>query len=698
MKKLCFLWLIAVAFLPAQEIEEKLSVFLREVRVHVIDGDGNSVKGLKMEDFLVKEGFRQQPLSYFEEVDLISTEPRTSSSENLTNTISHQQDPRYLVLVIDSSNMAKRDFKRFITAGLEFVEHSVRPNDVVKIVQIDEGMEHLTPFTSDVAQLKQGLKTAKYKGRFYKDLLLLERDIVDNVAEHLEQQLEIYSQKVQFSIRQKEILKQNYYRTFFLNMQALTRSMTAMSGSKSIFLLTGGGFVEYNGELASTELLAKKLGSVMNSANITIYSLLSKSAQTAGSVALSMSKRPIEHPQDPSFSVNNLKLISKYPPNEDAGGLPSSNTVFENDVQVETGPSEAAETTGGFYRATLWAKDIGENLNFLNERASRYYRLGYSTDGSVTSGTLTVTMSDNLRSKGYKLVYGKRFDVPKPYLEQDAETRAMEFESLLIYSRNFRDDFDASWGFEVFRGEKQGYRIPVFAKIPKLDKKSEKGLEVGFAAVYKDFNLMDITRSELTKVPTDQDLLLYDVLVTERVPAAVRFYVRNTDDGALSFGEIAIEPEGQLGDMDKLSPVVLSTVDQAQMILLNHYRKAEGKEATRIQEDPFFMGESSFKPGLDSNFDNPQTLGFFFHLYDAPEGPSAHDLNLTVTQDGQNVALAGTLNKIHSPTTATHQYFGQLKTESLEPGTYQLTVEITQKTTGTTHKRTKEFTVDRRDL
>ena len=716
MKYCLFIFLISSLASFAQ-VEEELTVLLREVRVHVVDRKGNPVNRLKMEDFIVEEDKTAQEIDFFEEVDLFAKDTGARELPPKGNfAFSHQDDPRYLVLVIDSSNMTQRSFKKFVKGAVDFVTQVIHDNDVVKIVQIDQGMKHLTPFTTDRNELKRGLKRARYTGRLHKDLMLLERSIIETIFAHLDAEEaesayrvrhgaavannggvlaggggmeEMYEKQVNMRVQEKERIKKQHFKTFYMNMLSLTQILKPITGSKSVILMTGGTYLETSGVFDSTKSVSDRLGRELNSANVTIYSVLNKPTVSTSQSIINLAGRPLESVSNPEINANFLTKASTYPPGEDTG-VPSDNTILENAVQIESGPSAFAENTGGFFRGTSWVKDIDDGIEDLLYKASQYYRLAYSTDNRRNNSKVKISLRPELRSLGYKLIYGKRFTVPKPYLELKKEEQALEFESILLYSRSFRNDLQAEFGYNLFHSQTGGFNIPVYVKIPEFDF-PENGIEVGFALMGENYDIVDITRSEIGRHPYGGEMLLYDVLLSKNIPRAVRYYIRDLDTAALSFHEYTLDPVGEERPSNHLSPIMLTQKDESRMYTLNHFREGTEKADARRVEDPFSLGDSNYKPGLDHRFVNPEYLGFFFHLYDAPKSPRDYGLELTVTRDGKPVPLTGTLNKIHSISAETHHYYGKIETQSLDSGQYEIAIEITEKASGEKYQRSRKF-------
>lgn len=718
---LLLLCLSAFAASWAQQVEEELTVILREARVHVVNQKGIPVTGLDKNDFILVQDGEPQKIDYFEEVDLFAEETGLRQAPPPGNfAYSHQTDPRYLVLVLDSSNMSLRSFKKFREAAIDFVRNTLHENDVVKIVQVDDGMRHLTEFTSDRSRLVQALRNADYTGRMFKELMVLERGIVDGIFQYMDgeeldsvreqrandiasaagQDLQpqgpgltgMYARQINEYVDRKARLKANHFRTFYLNMLAVTQILKPITGSKSIMLLSGGSYLENAGNYPDTQLMAEKMTRVMNNSNITMYSLLNKPTVPTSRTILNMGDRPLENrnTSGPIIDAQGLMTAHQFPP--DGFTQPTQNTVLENDFQIESGPSFVAEATGGFFEITTWVKDIDTAMESLLFNASQYYRLAYTTNPNEKRVKLKIELREALKDQGYKLKYGEFFDAPKAFEELNAEERAIDFESTLLYSRSFRNDLSARWSYDFFHGTSGGYRIPVYVEVPQQPFPKD-GYELGFALLGENYEIIDLTRSEILSNPADSNLLFYDVLMSRGLPKYIRYHLRNRSNGEMSFEEVSVDEFEEERPDRYLSPIALASVDNTKMVAVNHFREGSEREMQRRSEDPFLLGDSLYKPDVDRAFATGDSLGFFFHLYDAPQPADAYNIQLSIFREGEPVTIQGSLNKVYTVGNNTHHYYGMLDTRELESGDFQLKLKVVDKQTGSTFEREKSFRI-----
>jgi VWFA-related protein len=703
-------------FLPGytQEMETEETVVLRDLRVHVYDADGNPVNGLKADDFQIWENDQKINLSAFEEVDL--RQPAESQMEpaasGLESTIplpasSHAVEDRYVVVILNSAYMTKRDFRRGVDELEDFAKSLLDGRTKVKIVQIDNSMKHLTPFTKSVVDIDIGMRKATYAGDLRKRITLTERNIVDNI-ERFNSVAETeaaraangasfsgdgladnYRRIVNMKIDEKALLKESYYRSFYLNMMLLAQTMKPLSGSKSFFLLTGGNFLDPGGKFSNTKLMADKLGRTLNDANVTIYSHLAKSLNNIADQAMMMGRTSLDSIGGRSIPLSQLKQASTF--NEGSGGEPLSgnldswNTVFENDLQMTTGPSLAAESTGGLFHQSTSARAIGKTLREFNEKSKQYYRLNYTRFLQDVQKRAEVRIEvEGAKARRWKVVYGNQFEPRIPYSELKGDERALAFEALLLHGETERDDLDIKTGFKFFRGMEEGLRIPVYLELP-TQTFPEKGFEFGFVALGADDTLLDITKSEIPQAKDNQDLLIYDVLLTEAMPAELRFYVRNLSSNAMSFKTIALDPESSL---PQLGPLSLAPANDLQLVAFNHLREGEEDRKTL---DPYLIGNSLFKPSPKRKFPKTSAISYFLHLDDPQE--RSYRLDATLIKNDQPIAISDHQIQLLKDAVRGSRFYGQFSSEGLEPGNYTLAIRITDQQGTTAWERRQAFEI-----
>ncbi len=198
------------------------------LRLHVVDGEGQPVKGLTQDKFSLSNLVSPRPGSH-----VITDFRETALSEP-------SSAPHNIIIVLDSNNMKKSAFQRLVKAVAYYIDHLKREKDRVLIVHMDNGMRHLTPFTTSSSVLHEGLASARYQGRLLRDLKIHERRILVKVLALLE------SPKLQVSERNDV----NFLvKPMMWALKCLIHSSIHSSNVKSVCLLsifTGNFFSPFN--------------------------------------------------------------------------------------------------------------------------------------------------------------------------------------------------------------------------------------------------------------------------------------------------------------------------------------------------------------------------------------------------------------------------------------------------------------------
>jgi len=708
-------WLLFLSAFASAQITEELRVVYKDIRVHVVDRDGNPVKGLTIDDFLLKENGKFRDIGYFEEVDLraqaedptpaqapepvieLTEERKPAARDPLLDKPVSQAD-RFLVLFLDSGHMTKGVFDDVKEAVVDFIDQNVSEQDVVKIVQMDDRFEHLTPFTKNKEELKKAVREAPYKGRLRRELRRVQRRINDgiqdwdSVSEDLKTGLEF---GINADIREKGRLKAIAYQTFYYNMLYVARMVEHMKGPKSIYLFTSGSYLEHNSRYSSTVEDSEALGRTLNSANATIYSMLFKSPNPLanGTRAFNITSR------SPDFALS-LNSFSEFPPNPLGLTEVAANTIVEDNDQLETGARAAADTTGGlFVRAFQAREDIVANLQRVDQTANHFYRIVYPLNNPDRITRVNVELVDG--GPGWKVLYGKEFEKQKSYLELKREERDIAFSAMLVYSQSYRNDLDARFNYHLFSNDDGGYVVPIVGEAP-VDELPKKGFEFGFVALDENRELLDLVSSVLTDLPNVDRLNYYDVLLTKEPPRYIRASVRNMSTGDLTFYELPVDPKlTQASGEPHLSEVLVTAPDAvSQSLGINHLRMMKGDKKEKEDEvnirrrdrDPFQMDDRYFKPSVRPYVFKPGPLLFMFHL-ENPAPEAKYQMQFLVQSDKGYHQVPGRLVKEWQQDENSVHYQGALNASNLPADEYTLWIRLTDVAAKKAYMSSAKFTI-----
>jgi VWFA-related protein len=144
-----------------------VGVTLVAVPVFVTDKAGNSVPGLKAEDFEVEDGGKRVPIVSFQAIDVNSAQTVKSQSRMAELPLAVQAEaPRQFLVLLDKTGVMGRQ------AAATFVRDSLAPGDLVAAAKYGAGgLRVLTNFTTDHANVARAIEGTPLEGLGGTDLL-----------------------------------------------------------------------------------------------------------------------------------------------------------------------------------------------------------------------------------------------------------------------------------------------------------------------------------------------------------------------------------------------------------------------------------------------------------------------------------------------------------------------------------------------
>lgn len=663
------------------QVYEELQVVLRDTRFHVIDKDGFPVKGLTRDDFTFSVGKQPLDLTSFEEVDLLD------SGQGVGTPDAQPLPKRNIVLLIDTSNMDRRTFDQLIPGIEELIQRENNPETLIKIVQLDQRLTHLTPFTNQLSTLERGLEELEYQGWFRQKLMLLERQIVQEYEEFrtsVESGMprsvrEFNALNVLNTIDEKERAKLGHFSTFYANTIALARILAPMPGDRSILYFTGGLYLESRGNLKDTYSQLDDLSKMLNNYGITIFSFLHNSPTAIG--AGDWQSSVVGHVEQYA-AMRELYSYSPFRSELDAVGLGSNNALMENTQHLESGPLRAAELTGGFYRKSSKSESLPFDVADFFDATQHYYRITYTIEQEREKKNLKISLKN--RELGYRLQYGRQFKPFDPMTSWSEEEMLLNFEQTMLYRDVFRNDLDADTGFRMFIAADGSFVVPVFLAFTMRDM-PVRDLETGFALFDRDRQLLDVVRQKVLLSEEAKKPLLYQVLISDRTPAFVRFFARDLKAGDLTFLESSVSEAIPRSEGPQIWGLTVGEATDRDVILLHRYQamgEAERKRTRRLAEDPFFDQNHQWVPPIDSEFDRDALIPVFFQVTGAQAPLAAYTVIFKLRGAGDTREIPGQLTSVVSLSSSSHRLNGVLQLKDVPAGAYVLTV-ILEEASGT---------------
>ncbi len=142
--------LLVTGSASGQKYTDTSQVTVVEVPVQVVR-DGQPVRGLKAEDFVITEGRKQQPITGFDVVDLSAPENRVLSADIPA------AGKRHFLLLFDFANSSLKSMARARAAVMKSLVNTLTPSDLVAVATYSQvsGLKLLLGFTSDLYQVSR---------------------------------------------------------------------------------------------------------------------------------------------------------------------------------------------------------------------------------------------------------------------------------------------------------------------------------------------------------------------------------------------------------------------------------------------------------------------------------------------------------------------------------------------------------------
>ena len=127
------------------QVRETVNVNVIEVPVTVVDGSGNPIRGLTIDNFELLDNGSKRPITSFDKIDFASPESMKGASPL------NPAARRNFMLLFDLSNASPKALTRSQEAARSFVADSVQQRDLVAVgtIEADRGFRLLTAFTTD---------------------------------------------------------------------------------------------------------------------------------------------------------------------------------------------------------------------------------------------------------------------------------------------------------------------------------------------------------------------------------------------------------------------------------------------------------------------------------------------------------------------------------------------------------------------
>jgi VWFA-related protein len=687
-----------VSFLQAQQRPTtfRSGTTLVSVDLVVRDRQGNIVRGLKADDFEVREDGQLQKILTFSfteiddkaapatsSVDLlgdiqarvkeaasqpVSVAAKPAARPDLSSGALAKEDPdpakpfrsediagrRLMVLLFDVSSMEPEDVQRSIDSAQKYVKEQMSPADLIAVATVSSMLNVLTDFTGDRAKVEAALNTLSWTegtGTPPPDAATMATDEVtaadpDAATAEETAELDLFNNDMRLRI-----------------LKTLAETLTPIEQKKAIVYFSAG--MQRSGSDNQVELRAAINAAVRG--NVAIYAVDTRGLQAIvpGGDARQASGRG-------QALFNGRGVAQQF------ARLSSSQSSLT---------SLAADTGGRVFTDT---NNFGAAFNRLRRDMSAYYLIGYASGNTAKDGRFRRI---NVRPKNTELRIEARAGY---YADRDFRNTARgDRETQMtdqLYAAVSATDLPVLVTADYFRLADAKYYVPVAMAVPgsfvpvppgkdkaQIDILGEVRDERGFA-VGRIRQTMDLPAAA-SKTLAGKQVLYQTGMTLPPGRFSVKVVVRENANGAMGTFEAPITVPELTRAPVKVSSVVLSTQLQA----------VRGKS-----DNPLVRDGVQLIPNLTHVVGRDQKLFFYYEVYDPALGEGkTPELRTSLAFYRGKVKVLETpivaRATIDDPARKAALFQFEVPADKFEPGLYTCQVNIIDEVAGT-------FTFPRLDL
>jgi len=625
----------------------RTSVDLVLIDVRVTDKSGNPIRGLKPEQFSVREENQAQKISSFEYNDIEGVERAhvtnagpivvpmgTLPPPKPEYVHAAVRDHRLIVLYFDLTSLHNEDLLRSQRAAEKYVAEQLSPADLVAVATFGNQIKVPVHFTNDRGVLLRAIKG-----------LLPGKDAqLADMAEAAAQPGEDTTSEDTGAAFTADETEFNIFNTDrkLAALESLSSLLRDIPGRKSVVQFTSG--IAQTGEENRSQLEATT--DAANRANVSFYTVdarglmpmpaggEAREGSSAGSAMfISSGKATIRH-QASRAMFSGAEIMQ-----ESASRHNSRETL-----------ATLAADTGG--RSFFDLGDFSDVFSQVQSDSTGYYLVGYySTDNRKNGAWRRVKVSVNV--PGARVRFREGYYAPRDSNSATAQDREKQFMDAL------RDDaphVDLPVALETsyFRLNDKDVFVPITAKLPSSvlnwsEQRNRHRAVFDFAAEVHDAvtnKVVAALRDQIT-VTLDSDrfsqlqkqsLVYQGGVVLGPGNYRLKFLARENESGRIgSFEEDLNLPKPQPSALE-LSPMLLSGQLQAIQSTNEVMKKTLGQEAI-LKSTPLEFSGQRIVPSVTHVFNTQQELYVFFQAY-VPENTDGAKMRagLVFLRDGQKVS------------------------------------------------------------
>ncbi len=368
-------------------LTEKVTVSLVLIEAVPVDRAGRHVRGLKREEFTVKEDGQVVPIESFDEIDLVGSPipeaaakteagpsspppaaspdrppaeaPKTAAAPR--GIAKRQESQRRFVLVFDGyNNTSALRLVQARRAAKEFLRTRMGPTDSAAVYEMSPFLRAITFFTSDPGGLDEALEQIRYFGGES-----LGDQITDNalrtglIGSSADIQNRLLTQ-AQFGASQNAASR----REFYIGLQSLAETLESVPGRKTLVLFSGGFPMAPSRDEAADmgfTLEFRKAIRALERARVSIYGMDIGEEKVLGDASAGASDGSI---------ADQLGLPADFLEQMGRGMGPGGNSVSaQNQIVAVLSNESGGRFVGG--------RDYRRSLEAMDDDTRHYYLIGW---------------------------------------------------------------------------------------------------------------------------------------------------------------------------------------------------------------------------------------------------------------------------------------------------------------------------------
>jgi VWFA-related protein len=552
-------------------LKHEVTVTLKLVQVHVVDGRGEPVTDLAKEDFILYDNGKLQAITDFEK-HILFTPGEKGEPAGQEEASSASNFNRKFFLFFDLAFNSARGIENARKAALAFLGQQLLPTDEVGVLSYSV-MKTLTvhePLTADHKKVKEAVE-----GIGRKDVLGRAEDVERSYwgmiggmspanSSELTETEGLMQQLAFRAVNSDRLLFKQQILIFSRTMTELAQALSRIPGHKNILYLSSGiPSSIFEGDTSKKDVNMRNLVFQDAYADIKLSDRFEE-----------MIRR---------LAASDSSISPLYAEGTNSGS--DAGDGFRDRQQLgKTTLQRMAAGTGGKYFGNI--QNVEPILEEIQNASSVFYVLGYyigaSWDGKFHE------LSVKTRRKGCQVQAQTGYFNPKPFRELTAFERKMDFLELALEEKShFLAPLDLS--LKAMPVAVQGLAgLLTIAKIPAAAVQYLSGKQVEIANLIfdekNDLRHIKSWRVDFTKLPI-KDVFLYSLSSLPAGHYKSRLVLRNTETGtsAVSSAQAAVEVPG--GSGLQLSPPLL-LIPEKKAIYLKGARLPGGDKGQKMIDLP----------------------------------------------------------------------------------------------------------------